>query len=163
MRKTLTLAALCFLLLGAQNDRQRPTARPQPVTRTEVDQVKRDLQSLMDRLAKLEADVAAIKDAISRLPGGARPAGNDEIVAAIKNRQIVLGLTLAQAQQIIGDKGERMTSERGFDVYRWQVGKAQRFVADAPANAEVLIGEFEDGKLAAIRFGRSGGSAVEVR
>lgn len=143
MRKLISAVAGLAVVGSALLAQVRPRSRGDaPAKLSDVEAIREMVVALDKRVTILEA---------------ANPAPQ-----AAKKSIVSLGMTLPQIRRAIGNEGELLTAEEGRSVYKWSGIEARYYVADAPASAGSIIGEFDGDKLVSIRFGR-GGSTSEQR
>jgi hypothetical protein len=108
-----------------------------PIQR-DMDSLRSDVKGLTERVETLEAQVEALTK-LKAGPGKPALAPADQIAKGLKDRKLVIGMTIAQAQRVIGSKGDLVEQTERGDLYRFTV----------PNQVRVLEGERDGGTLGA--------------
>lgn len=171
--KRLQLALLCVLILAPacladSMDDAEAKKRGVSVEVVQLERVKEINDSLQSQIriltaqvAKLKKDVASAKaDAekskaeLSHLQSILSPAQKvtvdkqAEIEKAIKEKRLVLGMTLEQARKILGTSGKTVSQSDGYEVYSYPIyAMMSNYPGAVPSRVGETVVTFENGIL----------------
>lgn len=133
-----TIAAICMMVMcfGA-GPTTKPATRESNIPkimaelRSEILQLKAQVDFLAKENSELRQQLAGLAKPSTQ------PALDAEIVAAIKDRTLVAGMTIEEARESMGSEGDVISESDYGKRYKWMVYRRGVFVADV-----------KDGKIA---------------